>query len=1015
MKIDDAILLFLNGKLSAKEIKKRYSRRDIENALIDVFKNSVWINRKKAANILVKLPKDELYTLLKRRINLRNEDIAFWSLKLALHLPLEQSIEIIKGYLISNNKNIRIFAVNALAKWNKTPIAISILIDRLNDPKWSVRKESADILSSNKNSIPYLIKRFRNATENQSYWIIRILGRLIPDKNIGVLIKFLNKVSNKNRLFAIMALSERKSIKAIPSLINCLGDKSWLIRKQTAEVLTGYGLDAVDYLKKVLTTSKNSDIKYWSAQILARILHNNVLDFFYDVYVKARKDIDLRNYVLLAVSNINHENSAKILIRAFDDEYWLVRKQAYEVAVKIGNKIVAPLVLSLEKAFREDNENVCHWGLKVLLNLKGEALNPIRQYLKGSNVNIKQLIMLLLYEFKDIQTIDILIDALTDASWGVRSKAAKTIVKIGDNGIFKLVEYLKKQKVPIHSDLCYWTKKILLDSNKKKLYDELLNYFDVKDLLDLSRDKLYEEDIEYESDVKGEDSQKILDIDIKDKKENINKEKIEEETEEEKEIKNRLNVIFKDLLSPYEEVGDIAYGSLEQITDNLPDNLIKLVVNKLEILHGFLDENFSNKIKLFLKKISERFNIYPDELHKEDLEKFLNVKQFKDKWEKLKFLYLVYKFHPERAKQVVLRMLENENDFIILKMLFRVILFYPDSLISDKLNILLYKEEFKRIKRSTIYVLGNIKVPRSVIVLIPLLNSEYHYDVVKSIINLGEALIIKAIKDLTFIENFKDWGLALKLLENINIYIAKDIILKGLKSKNKDIRDICIAILTYYIDENFINVLKNTGFSEDTEVLIRGIISDFYKGKINIKIPKSVEEWSDFFNKINLDYNKKISKKNINDFQEKDNKKDEKIESVQSSNDNELKIPENPNELKIKIAELSYEYYKKGVLIEKSLLSIFKELDKIEESIEKRKDYLFKLNSDEDADGNILEKFKKKLQKKQEIEETERFIEQLFDKRNKKIKELADTIILLNENMPDLPLDIKDLLKGYKK
>jgi len=1003
----DLVISYLEGKKNIDDIKNINKSR-LAGYLCKCFSNEKWKIRKRAARLLYKLSKEEIFRALSNDIRINNDDHAFWSLRVAIFLPKEKALKIISEYLKSKNKNIRIYAIDALEKVRSRE-SILILIECLADEKWSVRKKAADILISYPESVPLLIKTFKNSTEDQSYWIIRIIGHLIPEKNLGVLIKFLSSRNHKHKYFAIMALSTRLPVKAIPSLLRCLKDTSWVIRKQAAEVLEKYDNKALPYLKKVLVGSKSPDLRFWTSALIAKIGGEDAIPFFEELYIKAENDVDMRNYIILSLASIDSEKIFPLLIRAFNDNYWLIRKQAFETAVRLGDKAIAPLVLNLDKALRGDEENVCHWSLKVLLKLKGVALEPIKRFMNSGNKQIKNLIMMLFYEFSDPSTFDILNDALENDDWAIRSMASKALIKIGEPILKKLASYFTRLTPPLSSDRCYWTKKILLESGDKgrQVYENLLMQFNISDLMELSGDKDYEQGIDIEE------------------KSNFRTEQFEitvsrEETEEEKALRKNIENIFSDMTSEYEEIKAIALKSILDFKE-LPQKLIDEIHQKLKILSLFGEPEYRETYAVAFEKFQHKFGASDFTMNPEEL-KNMEWKNLETKWEKLHYIMLIYHFHPEKYKKEVLDIAQNENNPLIINALLSVFRFYNDSLVSDKISQLLKKNFPEKIKENMVKTLGLIDVPRSVVVLAPLITSKYKYIAIKSLINLGKKNIEKAVNDLTYLNNKKEWDIAFKIIEDIYIPSNTQIILRGICSSDKLIREKSLDLVTSYLCDKFINDFRACENNLDNEMKnnIENIIDNSNKGKLKVSRPRSLHEWQDFINLLEQKKSAEEIECSFKDALESEKVPDSTISEDEILNELEKGKPVEDyedDELLNIIVENALNYFKNNKLDYKPLEKKFDELIKIEDSIERRKDYIFKLQSEElnESKGNFIEKLQAKMNRKSEIADTEKLLVHLIQKRLEMVETIAKTLINKEGEIKNMPSRLSGFISKYKE
>ncbi|MDD2714895.1 MAG: HEAT repeat domain-containing protein [Candidatus Wallbacteria bacterium] len=999
MNQNDSVKAYLSGKVQRDELRS-IPEQELIRILIGHFTDPDWEIRKKSAETLSGFSTNEIFAALKDSLNLNHLDHAFWSLRVSRYLLNPQALALVSEYLKSPDKNIRIYALDTLEEL-QVPERIPLLIDLLGDPKWSVRKKSADIIVKIPEAAKLLVKNFRHSNEDKSYWIIRILGKLLAERELDLLLKFLKSKKHKERYFAIMALGERKSVKSIPELIHCLSDDLWVIRKQAAEVLEHFGQEAVPFLENELVKTSHNDITYWCSQILARIGQQEILPFFSELYDKSSDDVDLRNYLVMALNRIDSEKIFSLLIRAFDDNYWLIRKQAYEIAVSKGQLAIAPLVLSLDKALRDDNENICHWSIKVLLKLKGLALEPIKRFMKGDNLSIKTLIMMLFYEFRDPATFEILNEALEDGNWAIRNQAARTLVEIGGIVLRKLAEDFSRHTPPIASDRCYWCKKIFMESSEegKKIYQNLLLQFNVDDLMKLAKDVTYDGNIQLQKELsalRNREEAQVEPVKI---------------AEDERKLRDKVEKIFADLQAQFDEVRTIALNTLLSLGD-LPPGIPIMIEKRLSVMNFIMEDDFKASIEDTLNKFRVKYSLRPLDPDPDEL-KGRRWSQVADRWEKLNFIYLVNLFHAEQNKRDLLDALERERDVIVLRAALKAAPNYSDSLISERLAQILMRELPEPLKLLCIKMLGKVKVTRSAAVLIPLLGTKYKYSAMSAMVELGEELCGKALKDLTYLQEKKDWLLALQLMEEVSLDESRATLLCGLELKDRDLVERLINVFTRYLDERLLSLyeLHKTKLRKEILEKTEEIVKLFYQSKIAPLVPRNLEKWKEF---LDLLENKEITYQKKRELFRK-NQAESLPDSSKSTSEEKPPVADIGEDLELttKIGEKAYEYLKEKVWDFPEATEEFLELMKVDDSIDRRKDYIFKLQQDlTPRSGGFLERIKERQARQEEIELTERMIVHLLQKRSEKIEKLGERIL---KNAVDLKNPPAELIKLVKK
>ena len=87
-----------------------------------------------------------------------------------------------------------------------------------------------------------------------------------------------------------------------------------MVRAKASEVLQSKGTEAIPFLKKAFMKG-NSDIKYWSIKLIAKIMKTKAIGVLEDLIKKTPGEVDF--YAVTALGEINDEAAIDPLIECF--------------------------------------------------------------------------------------------------------------------------------------------------------------------------------------------------------------------------------------------------------------------------------------------------------------------------------------------------------------------------------------------------------------------------------------------------------------------------------------------------------------------------------------------------------------------------------------------------------------------------------------------------------------------------------------------------------------------------
>lgn len=465
-----------------EEIAEAYNLDFPENLekLASFFGHSNWLMRKLAADYACRIGDrvlDPLFSILEHPD--ASEDTLYWGLKVYSKFFDAASPYIVKLMGCSHfDNNKLIYLINAAGALKITD-ATPALIEYLGHKNWIVRKEAASSIQAiGRGAVPYLKSAFTSGNKDIRYWTVKILGQLLGREAIDSFKKLLASDKKDLRYYALTALGEIDSPEVTELIAGCLGDESWLVRAQAAEVLERKGRAAIKHIKSLFSKG-NSDVKYWSIKVLAKILKEEALDFLKRTL--DTEDSELKYCVIDALAQMNFSKVAPVLLTFFDDPAWLVRKHVASVFEKFGSQAAEYLSKALEA---EDNENIRYWAVQIISRSDDKYFMKLLEVLRKPGKPERAFIIQSLRETKNPLALPALFDLLSDAQWTIRREASHTIA---DFGADQVVPFIIDNVDLASGDIEYWVQKIVssyddsVNESVKKLIEDHGDFIDEND------------------------------------------------------------------------------------------------------------------------------------------------------------------------------------------------------------------------------------------------------------------------------------------------------------------------------------------------------------------------------------------------------------------------------------------------------------------------------------------------------------------------------------------------------
>jgi HEAT repeat protein len=415
--------------------------------LITALEDKSWIVRRQAAEALEKYGTTAV-PYLKQAFKKGGPDLKFWSIKLLSKLMGPDAVNEFIPILDSENEDMRYYALEALGEI-KDPRIVPIVVKRLSDPSWIIRKLAAGILFDyGETIVENLVPLLNSDDEDCRYWVIKILGKM-GDPGVDKLLEHLSKSDKRTKQFIISVLGEMDDERVIKALIQCLTDTNWPVRNQACEALERFESKAIEPLiTYMVNNSCNSDLQFWGK----KILNKNVR------YIKGAlghlisMDERFKSFLMDSFPDLFEGQMLDILLTGDETSFEKARK----IILKSPEKYINDLKNYI-------NPSTEAQSLKRVMSLASEINSPelipaFMSIMDSSSQEILFSAIDFLEKQKDDQTVQLFLDILENPSQSIRSRA---------------VDYLSGHDI---EEVRYKFIKILgneTDENQRKIIDYL--------------------------------------------------------------------------------------------------------------------------------------------------------------------------------------------------------------------------------------------------------------------------------------------------------------------------------------------------------------------------------------------------------------------------------------------------------------------------------------------------------------------------------------------------------------
>lgn len=375
---------------------------------ISLLGHSNWLIRKEAAEVIIKIGRPAAIHL-RNAFTSGNKDIRYWTVKLLGKVLGDEAIDAFKKILKSEKKDLRYYALTALGE-NDNEEVLSLIISCLSDESWLVRAQAAEILERKGKKVINLLKKAFNNESNSDvkYWAIKVLAKLLKDEAIEDLKNVLTSDDSELKYCVIEAFSTMDFKKVAPILLKCFDDTVWLVRKHAATAFLKFGVEACDYLFKVLETETNENIRYWAIYVISNT-KNAPIDRFNKLLKESKPNE--RIFIIQALKEFKNVEVLSILFELLTDKSWPIRREAaYAICEYDVNTVINELIKRLD--LLDKNADFKFWTYKILNILDRSAIEVISNLISEAQLVCDELKLVKLFQLFELFNSPLILDII---------------------------------------------------------------------------------------------------------------------------------------------------------------------------------------------------------------------------------------------------------------------------------------------------------------------------------------------------------------------------------------------------------------------------------------------------------------------------------------------------------------------------------------------------------------------------------------------------------------------------
>jgi HEAT repeat protein len=251
--------------------------------------------------------------------------------------------------------------------------------------------------------------------------------------------ELLSSAQEEERLQGLKELERRPAEESVPAVIRALGDESWRVRKEAAELFLSLpGADALaGEIIELLHSEDNAGLRNTAVEILVRLGRRAVPLLTEEL---SCTDHDVRKFVLDILGEIGEESSVSPMLGALSDPDGNVRAAAAENLGRIGSAESVPSLLAAM-----DHPDL--WFRFTILEALGQigAPVPVADLLRYKDDRLlRKALFDCLGRIGDTDAFAVLTEGLSDQMGNVREAAAIALARLGAKWPGAVAEHLAR-------------------------------------------------------------------------------------------------------------------------------------------------------------------------------------------------------------------------------------------------------------------------------------------------------------------------------------------------------------------------------------------------------------------------------------------------------------------------------------------------------------------------------------------------------------------------------------------
>ena len=260
----------------------------------------------------------------------------------------------------------------------------------------------------------------------------------------------LQRMDKQDKIRLIQSLTRKDAQDNLHVLFELLGDSIYEFRRAAANELKKFGVDILEDLVE-LFRSGNADQQYWCVQLLVEMgpYALNALEMVLNC-----DDPTLQQIAVASLAKHKSKSSVRPLMNLLRGGGWGIRQAAFQALKGYGESISE----DCQEALHSDNEDLVYWAVRLLGGMSYRYKKPLFKMLQDTGPEMKFVVASALGEAGDTKVLGMLVKCFKENSWIHSKRACDALVQVGSKAIPVIMDELRKE----HFSKIHWYAKTLL-------------------------------------------------------------------------------------------------------------------------------------------------------------------------------------------------------------------------------------------------------------------------------------------------------------------------------------------------------------------------------------------------------------------------------------------------------------------------------------------------------------------------------------------------------------------------